>query len=43
MIWEAIYDDQADRLQRLLENVDVNAPLVSICIISITARYNATL
>ena len=29
MILGAIYGDQADRLQRLLEDIDVNAPLVS--------------
>ena len=33
-----IYDDQADKLQNILDNgIDVNAPLVSICITSITA------
>ena len=44
MIVRAIYNDQADELRHILKDeIDVNHPLVSICIISITAHYNATL
>ena len=34
----AIRGDEADKLQNILDNgIDVNAPIVSICITSITA------
>ena len=37
-MYRAIYDDEADKLQDVLNNgIDVNAPLVSICITFITS------
>ena len=44
MIFSAIRNDLADELRRILKDeIDVNHPLVSICIISITAHYMTTL